>query len=61
MYVISFRRVERKKERKKASGFSRIGGSWITVVNFETDDTRRGIKPALTGHCAASKSNKTSK
>lgn len=60
MYVISFRRREREgkmkeskqtpppqkkpSEWKKASGFSGITGSWITVVNFEMDDTRRGDK-----------------
>lgn len=52
-YVISFRRKrERRSERKekkkrmkrKLQDLSGIGGSWITVVNFEMDDTRRGDK-----------------
>lgn len=54
MYVISFRRIEKRGgreggERKSANerklrDLAEFGGSWITVVNFETDDTGRGDK-----------------
>ena len=33
---------EGKTEREKAVGFSGVAAAWITVVNFEMDDTGRG-------------------